>query len=129
MTIQPDLFDPDSVWTPPPPVTPIFDRQAARRLRDEAIGRVDHHADPVWKKQADFAIRSVATEHAEFSTDDVWQALHDLAVDMPHEPRALGAAMRRAAKDGIIAPTNRTVNSARPECHCRPVRIWESRIR
>lgn len=125
MTIQPDLFDPDSVWEPP---TTILDIDKARELRDKAIVRVDLAADPTWKKAADFAIRAVAYERAEFTTDEVWQTLHELAVESPHEPRALGAAMKRAARDGLISATNKIEQSARAVCHAAPKRVWRSML-
>jgi transcriptional accessory protein Tex/SPT6 len=104
----------------------IFDALAAIEARDAAIIQVDFNADPQWKKAADMAIRAIAMDRPEMTTDDVWRWLHEVAIEAPHEPRALGAAMKRAAREGIIVATDRVKQSARPECHARPVRVWKS---
>lgn len=106
----------------------LFDMLAAIEAADAAIEQVDFNADPTWKKAADKAIRHVAVTRREFSTDDVWEVLYELAIEPPDEPRALGAAMRRAARDGFIVATDRVVRSARPECHTRPIRVWRSLV-
>lgn len=104
----------------------IFDAAAACEARDEAVAAVDVVADPGWKRAADWAIAHLAAMCHEFTTDDVWQLLYDIAVPSPREPRALGAAMQRAMKAGVISPSDRIVQSQRPECHARPVRVWHS---
>jgi predicted nucleic acid-binding Zn ribbon protein len=45
------------------------------------------------------------------------------------EERALGAIMQRAARQGWIAPTDRTRKSIRPACHARDLRVWRSLLR
>ena len=106
----------------------LFDPVAAIEARDEAIGRVDRNADPVWKQQAQTIVRNLAHRLDELTTDDVWQALNCAGVDVPHEPRALGAVMQSAARQNVIAATDRVRQSQRPECHARPVRIWRSLV-
>lgn len=104
----------------------IFDIQQARKNRERAVSQVASAADPAWMKAADWAITHVACETCELTTDDIWNLLHRYAIPMPAEPRALGAAMQRAARAGVISPTDRIVQSERPECHARPVRVWRS---
>jgi len=104
----------------------------AVRRRDEAIARVDRNADDEWKRRALSVIEWLAHQTDEFTTDEVWDGLAGLAGfpgGATHEPRALGAMMKRAAKHGLIEATDRYRNSVRPECHARPVRIWASRVR
>lgn len=106
----------------------LFDQVAAEVARDLAIEAVDFAADPQWKKAAESAILHLAATRLEFTTDDVWEVLHELAIEQPREPRALGAAMRRAARNNLIVPTDRVSQSLRPECHRRPVRVWRSLV-
>jgi hypothetical protein len=106
----------------------IFDIPLARESRNEAINKVDANTDAFWKKAADWAVGVTAMTKADFSTDDVWEQLHWLGVQVPHEPRALGAVMVRANRLGQITPTDRIVQSKRPECHARPVRVWKSAL-
>jgi hypothetical protein len=99
---------------------PLFDGIAAR---DEALGRVEEAAPEEWKMAARRAILRLARTRPTLTTDDVWRALDG---HVPPEPRALGAIMRQSSD--ILLRTERTVNSTRPECHRRPVRVWESLI-
>lgn len=106
----------------------LFDVLAAIEARDEAINKAENNANPHWKQAAEMAIRSIAVDRNEFTSDDVWLWLHDMAIEMPHEPRALGAMMVRASRQGLIKTTDRVRQSERPECHARPIRIWRSLI-
>jgi len=89
----------------------------------EAIERADEHADPEWKEQARRAIERAAAL-GEFTTDDVWLQLE--GVEAPHEPRALGALIREARKNGLIVATGRYRKSSRVECHGNPKMIWRA---
>lgn len=109
-------------------VPTLFDELTAMQARDEAIARADDHAEPAWKKAAAMAIRSMAVERDEITTDDVWEWLYEMAIEAPHEPRALGSMMLRASRDGLISTTDRVRQSRRPECHARPVRVWRSLV-
>lgn len=102
----------------------LFDGPAAIARRDEAIGRVQRHADPAWLLEARRVVGLLARELPELTTDDVWERLEN----KPHEPRALGAVMIWAHKAGFVARTDRTRNSLRPECHRRPLRLWASKL-
>jgi hypothetical protein len=107
----------------------LFDQIATIQARDEAINRVDEHADPIWKRAALMAIRSIAVDQDELTTDDVWQWLYDMAIEAPHEPRALGAMMIQASREGLISATDRVRKSLRPVCHANPKRVWMSNVR
>jgi hypothetical protein len=98
--------------------------QLGIELRDSAIDAVER-ANTEWIERAYQAVRTLATKNAIFTSDDVWVAVEG----EPREPRAMGAAMRRAALDGIIVATDRTVLSLRPNCHRRPIRVWRSLVR
>jgi hypothetical protein len=106
----------------------IFDLPAGAQKRDAALHRVATSADPVWVRAAAWAIAHAAATSPSITTDHVWQILHDMAIPMPNEPRALGAAMKAAGSLGIITATDQITTSHRPECHCRPVRVWCSNV-
>lgn len=104
----------------------VKDRKEAERLRDEAIARGYNASPERWRGVLDQAIRTVAQKNEQFTTDDVWEYLHENEIAVPSETRSIGGAMKRAAAEGIIRPTDRFVNSERPICHSRPNRVWMS---
>lgn len=105
----------------------LLDLVAAIQARDEAVRRVGLHADPEWVEHTLHVIWCLAVAHDEITTDDIWGTIGEVAAT--HEPRALGAVMKKAAAKGWVSPTDRYRPSARPACHARPVRIWQSHIR
>lgn len=105
----------------------LLDLVAAIQARDAAVDRVGSNADPEWIDHALHAIWCLAVSRDEITTDDVWDEIgHALTT---HEPRALGAVMKKAAGLGYVRATDRYRPSARAACHARPVRIWASLIR
>lgn len=96
--------------------------------RDEAIARVEVAADEQWKEAARDAVRMLAASVAEFTTDDVWQAMGMPWYASSHttERRAMGAIMRAARREGIIAPSGEFRKSIRRICHASPKRVWRS---
>lgn len=103
----------------------LLDIIAATEAKDEAITRVGHNADPQWVTACYNTIVQIAFNKQRFTTDDVWDALDRAKVATPHEPKAIGAVLRQAAKDGLIYATDDHKPSARVACHARPLRIWE----
>lgn len=95
----------------------------AQMQRDIAIDRADQAAPEKWKETALQLVHRLARIKDTLTTDDLWELL-----DHPPEPRAMGAIMRRASKNGWIQPTNMIVNSKRPQCHARALRVWRSQI-
>ena len=87
------------------------------------LAAVEAHANPDWKDEAERVIDTLAATRQHFTTDDVWQRLGHVST---HEPRALGALMKRAASRGVIRATDGWATSTRPECHGRPIRVWRS---
>ena len=102
----------------------LFDLAKERRDREEAIARVNRNAAPDWADEFYEAVRTVARSRKEFTTRDV-RTLYDLAPDAPqtHEPRAIGAVMRRAQREGLIVKTERFEDTG---THCAPQRVWRS---
>lgn len=89
-------------------------------LKRQSLDRVASHAPEGWIDAAVVAIRSACVGRDQITSDDVWPL-----VTTPPEPRAMGAAFTEAARRGIIRKTDRVQNSRRPECHSRPVAVWE----
>lgn len=100
---------------------------AGQLALDTALDSVDQSADDKWKKAADYAVVQLALRKSEITADDVWDVLDGLDVET-HEHKAMGPVMRRAAKDGIIERTDRTIKTRRPQRHKGDVRVWKSRI-
>ena len=95
-------------------------------LRDQALVDVAVNADPDWWQHAVNIVRDVAATSFDFTTDDVWCELERRNIATPHEPRAIGAVVVAVKRLGLIAPTNRYRPSSRPECHARPIRVWQA---
>lgn len=95
----------------------------AQQARDAAIAIVDANADQEWLSQAVKVIGLLSKSYDAFTTDHVWRELNRRELSV-REPRAIGAAMKRAKGLGLIEPTGQYVPSARPESHCRPIRVW-----
>lgn len=106
----------------------LFDAFAAQVAKEEALARVENNADPQWKTDMLAAIMNVASQSSLFTTDDVWKELDASSSSCTHEPRALGAIMQIAARNGAIVATDNYRPSCRVVCHARPVRIWQSRL-
>lgn len=104
----------------------MFDAQLGAKLADDGIRRADEHADRDWKQEAYEAVADLALFCDHFTTDDVHERL---AGATTHEPRAMGAIMRRAARDGLIEATDRYVASDRAVAHRNPKRVWRSLVR
>lgn len=107
---------------------PLFDYAAEQAKRD-ALGRVEANAPMDWKTAARLAVIRVAQTRAEFIAADVADEIarcHPTA--KTHEPRALGAVMRWAARVGMIEATGRVRPCGRASQHNTPVAIWRSRI-
>lgn len=93
--------------------------------RDEAIDRVEEHASAEWLEEAYEQAFSLAILRDAFTSEDVWDRLDGVVT---HEPRAMGAVMRRLRANGVVEPTDTFVRSTSPRGHGRPSRVWKSRV-
>jgi hypothetical protein len=93
----------------------------ARAARDAAVTAVDAHAEPEWKELALEAVRRTCEALPEFICDDIWEVGQ---LPSAREDRALGAVMRRAAREGLCVRTDRTRPSVRS--HLSPKPVWRS---
>lgn len=74
------------------------------------------------------ALRAVCTRggvRGTLTSEDVWAELAARKAPTPPDPRAMGAVVRQAHRQGIIAPTGRFTQGTRPEAHGRPVAVWD----
>jgi len=105
--------------------TDAFNAERSAQERDLGIARVEASTDE-WQQEALAVIRSVAQAQSALTTDDIWRVL---GRDAELEGRAMGAAMRMAAKLGYVRRTDTTRKSERVACHRRDLRVWESLLR
>jgi len=92
-------------------------------LKDEAMNRVDKHADAVWKLAALHAVAEAARTLSEFTTDAVVPLINPNATT--HDLRALGPVMTRAAKLGWIEKSPMPFIPT-PRRHMAPLQVWRS---
>jgi hypothetical protein len=57
----------------------------------------------------------------EFTTDDIWK---HVPATWKGEPRAMGAAMLKLAKRGVVVQTGAYRKSSMASCNARPKAIW-----
>ena len=96
-------------------------------IKHNAIDTVESNAHAEWLSAAERVVMHLATHRPHFTSDDVWRELDKLQVKT-HEPRALGAVMRKASRNRVIYRTGRTVDSLRASRHLAPIAIWGSKI-
>jgi len=92
---------------------------------DDLLDDVREKADRAWKLAAAEAIRQLVAAGDPFTADDVWAMIEPLGV-CTHEPRAMGAVFKAAARDGIITSDGMHRTSCRRENHRRLVRVWRA---
>lgn len=110
-------------------VHPIgFDPDRGDRAKEEAIERVDVHADELVKSELKRLAREVARRRELFTTDAV-RYLYELEGNPPiREPRVLGPIMRGLEGAGVVEATEEFRLSVWEKNHRRPVRVWRSLI-
>lgn len=98
----------------------------AKIATDEAIKQVAENMDIQWQKLAWETLKLIAENHPEFTTDDLWAVLDRYPDITTHEPRAMGAIMRKAVKHRWVVTTGRYVKTKRPIAHQKPIAVWKS---
>lgn len=96
---------------------------ALEQQTDRAVHYAGAFAEPEWYRAAEYALEVLIRRGNNFTTDELHKELQNYEVST-HEPRALGAIIRQASKNGLIRSTGQFKKSTRPECHRRPVSIW-----
>lgn len=74
------------------------------------------------------AVRKTARALPILTSDEVWNILREWGIREIAHPNAMGAAFLKAAREGIITPTDQVRRSARITAHRRKVTVWTSCI-
>ena len=98
----------------------LFDPDAGTQLRDQAIDRAESAAPDEWSEAALTVVHDLSLHRPWFTTDHVWERIEEAE---PPEPRAMGAVMRHAAREGWVRATPQHVLTDRPKAHRRPIRV------
>jgi hypothetical protein len=117
--MQVAMFD---VETPSVGWAQLEELAAAERQRDEAIAQAEANADVEWRDTALRFLRRYAEAHTTVFVDDLWAA----GMPRPREARALGAVMKRAAREGLIENTGSGRPSIASNLAMKPV--WRSLV-
>jgi membrane protein involved in colicin uptake len=94
---------------------------------DKAVARVGQAANQAWKDACYEAIKEACRRWDTFTSEDVNDILDELEVHT-HEPRAMGAMMRKAQADGYCQPTSEFVPSHRTTSNSYTKRVWKRRF-
>lgn len=96
------------------------------RIRD-GMRRADENADDRWKHVFDGCVLAAARKKREITSDDVLAELEALpGAPSTHNLAAIGPAMKRAAKMGILARTDRFVRSKAKQKNGNLHNVWLS---
>jgi len=105
-------------------------RQQVRTVTDEAVNRVEQHADAEWMERVFRVVCDIARARETFTANEIWDVIENVG-DFPvqHEPSALGAVMRRVARERIAqVVAGVSVKSLHARQHGRGLRVWRSLI-
>lgn len=112
--------------------TQQFDFDFSGRLPVSAqIGmeQADQNANERWKHIFDACVLAAARKKPEITSDDVLAEIEALPnPPSTHNLSAIGPAMIRAGRMGIIRGTERTKRSSSLEKHGNLQRVWESKV-
>lgn len=103
----------------------LFDYQHGVQLAEQGMATAIANAGKTWQEIATESVLTVARLNMTFTADDVWAWLKTHSLPQPPNKAALGAVFKALAKDGRICVTGQWRNSARPETHTRPLRVWQ----
>lgn len=98
-------------------------RRRAEAQRDDGMVRVANAADPTWMEDAWQALVAYLRTHPEFFVDSFWS---DTELRVPHEARALGPVVMKAARAGLMTKTGEFRKSIRSNMTEKP--CWRSEI-
>lgn len=105
----------------------ILQRSLQAPSLEQSLEQVKENANRLWYDAALRIVYDLCGSREEFNTDHVHRELAK-TMHTTQEPRALGAVMREAAKNGWCTASGMFVKSVRPECHSRPIPVWQSEI-
>jgi hypothetical protein len=95
---------------------------------NRAIARVDAAANAAWKADCLEAIKEACRRWDKFTSEDVADILDELYSTSTHEPRAMGAMMKKAQALGLCVPTSEYIPSHRSKSNSYSKRVWARKI-
>lgn len=104
----------------------LWDVQAGREARDEAVSRVEASSAP-WGALALLALERVAYRQPTVTSDDVWAELDAAGLPRPAEGRAMGPVMVRGTREKLIEPEGFT-QGTNPRHHADVMRVYRSLV-
>jgi len=111
---------------PEEPEPTLFDYAEARRRAEEGQARSELGRAELGELY-DGAIARVARALHELSVDDVWGELGEVP-ELAGAASAMGPAMKRARRAGLIELTGAFVESRRPSNHAKAIRVYRSLV-
>lgn len=100
---------------------------AAQARIQAGMQQADDNANERWKHIWDGCVLAAARRLHELTSDDVLEEFEKLKhAPGTHNLAAIGPAMKRAWKMGVLKPTDRVVRSTRPEKNGNRHNIWVS---
>jgi len=84
------------------------------------------HSTTEYKRAASERLTWLIQNADEFTSDDIVNHLNKIGIVGNHA--SLGAMIKGAERAGLISATGKFIESCRPECHKRPIRIWKSNV-
>lgn len=104
----------------------LFDYQHGVQLAEQGMATAIANAGKTWQEIATESVLTVARLNITFTADDVWAWLQSHNLPQPPNKAALGAVFKALSREGRIRVTGEWRNSARPETHTRPLRVWQA---
>lgn len=99
-------------------------------LAEEGMTRAVEHADrvePKWSERAAQFLRDYAVTTPEFMSESLRVWAHNCGLPLPPDPRAWGAVVNAAVRDGILV-RDRFELTKIPPAHATPRPVWRSLI-
>ena len=128
--MQLDAFGYDDVLSRALQIQRDAEAVVARNLTQRAIDAAADHADRVASGWTDKAYGillafSSACSHP-FAAEDVRREAAAAGLEEPPDPRAWGAVLQAASRDGLLVRVG-FGESKNKQAHCRPVALWMRR--
>ena len=104
----------------------LFDYQHGVQLAEQGMAIAIANAGKTWQEIATDSVLTVARLNMTFTADDVWAWIESHSLPQPPNKAALGSVFKALSRDDRICATGEWRNSARPETHTRPLRVWRA---
>jgi hypothetical protein len=102
----------------------LFDYERGQQLAAEGMDAAIRNAGKTWQEIATETVLTVGRLNLTFTADDVWAWFESHYLPQPPTRQALGSVLNQLSRSKQIVATGQWRNSARPETHTRPLRVW-----